>query len=1038
MKKIIIKCIVLFFCTMSMTAQNTVRLTGNVLDEFNDPMPGANVTVKGVTPIIGTITGGKGEFTLMVPGNANVTLLVSFIGFKPYEITHRVGSTTTNYIVKLVPEAIELEEAVVIGYGVQKKASVVAAISTIKSEELKMSSVPNLMNAIAGRVAGVITVMGSGQPGSDDSRILVRGMSTTNSTDPLVMVDGIERDWKQVDPEDIETFSVLKDASATAVYGVRGANGVILITTKRGHVGKPQLNVSFQSVLQQPIRTPKFLDSYNYALLYNEAMINDGYLPEFTEADLEHYRTGDSPYTHPNNDYYKDFVKKASFEEVINLNARGGTQLMTYYISAALLNQGGVYQDFHNVDYNTNTNFKRFNVRSNLDFQITKTTKLGVDMTGRLEVRQRPNFGENLFNKIVRLTPQVYPYVNPDGTLGGRADETRLAPYVLISQYGNVNQNVNALEAKLSIQENMDYITKGLSVRAVASHVSRITSSRSISRRPELYYYNRYGEYIFERTETPISYSMSRGGSSRRVYFETSLNYNRTFGNHAVTAMALYNQTQEFNEYSIPTGLVAYVGRVTYGLKQRYLFDANVAVSGSMQFGDGHRYGYFPSGSLGWVVSEENFLHGNEILPYLKLRASYGEIGNDRLGSYSYYYVQTYTRPSGQNYEWRWGESVGSSWANNSHIGYYEGRPGNDNITWERVRKTNVGFDSKWLNNKISLTADAFYDYRTDILSVPYTIPLVLGMNRPSTGSRTDGQGLPPQNVGIVTNRGFDGEVGYFGKFNKVGFSVKANMTFARNRIDWVNEEAKKNEWSRTFGKPIGTHFGYVAERLYQFSDFVTNANGELELLGGFPQLKPGLPQPTMGAIYPGDIKYKDLDENGIIDSDDISHIGGTNIPELIYGISLQADYRQWDVSLLFQGAGKGWMYLNEDAAWEFFAQGKVMEQHLGRFNPRDPSTWENATHPRLHTSENPNNHIKSSYWLYKRDYLRLKNIQLGYTASKALAAKLSLSRIRVFMTGTNIVTFDKVKNFDPENQNTQGNQYPQLRTWSFGLNITF
>ncbi len=1027
----------LLFCAFSLSAQNNIRITGVVLDEYNDPLPGANVTIKGV-PSSGTTTNPSGEFTLNVPSNANVVIVVSFIGFKTYEITHNAGSTTTSYRVKLTPVAIELEEAVVVGFGTQRKVSVVGAISQIKSEDLKMAAVPNLTNAIAGRVAGVITIMGSGQPGSDDSRILIRGMGTTNSTDPLVLVDGIERDWKQVDPEDIESFSVLKDASATAVYGVRGANGIILITTKRGQVGKPQLNVSIQTVLQQPIRTPKFLDSYNYALLYNEAMVNDGYLPEYTEADLEHYRTGDSPYTHPNNDYYKDFVKKASFEEVINLNARGGTEFMTYYISAAILSQDGVYQDFHNIDYTTNTNFKRFNVRSNLDFQITKTTKLGVDMTGRLEVRQRPNFGENLFNKIVRLTPNVYPYVNPDGTLGGRSDETRLAPYVLISQYGNVNENVNALEAKLSLVESMDYLTKGLSFRAIGSLVSRITSSRSISERPELYYYNRFGEYIFERTVTPISYGTSRGGSSRTLYFETSLNYNRTFDDHAVTALGLYKQTQVFTNYNIPLGTVGFVGRATYGYKKRYLFEFGMAYDGSMQFEKGNRWGFFPAGSLGWVVTEEDFLANNKILSFLKLRGSYGEVGNDKLGNFNYYYQQVYTRPSGQNYEWRWGEAVNSSFVNNSHIGYYEGRLSNNQVKWERSKQTNVGFDSKWLNNKISLTADAFYYYRNDILSIPYTIPLTLGMNRPQENNRTDGQGLPPQNIGKVINYGMDGEVGYFGKINKVGFSVKANITYATNRIDFVNEEAKKNTWSQKLGKPIGTHFGYVAERLYQVSDFITDANGELELLGGFPQLKPDIAKPTMGAIYPGDIKYKDLDKNGIINADDISNICGTDFPEIVYGVSLQADYRNFDVSVLFQGALRGYMYLNEDAAWEFFAQGKVMEQHLGRYNPNDPSSWEKATHPRLHTSENPNNHIKSSYWLYSRDYLRLKNLQIGYSVPKRIATKLTLSRMRVFVTGTNLLTFDKNKNFDPENRNTQGNMYPQFRTWSLGLNVTF
>ncbi|GHT70445.1 SusC/RagA family TonB-linked outer membrane protein [Bacteroidia bacterium] len=1015
-----------------MIAQNNIRVTGVVVDEENLPVLGASVMEKGTSN--GTATNAKGEFSLTLSGKSN-TVTITYLGYTTHEFKLNKDQTTP-YNIKLAPAAIDLEEAVVVGYGIQKKASVVGAISQVKAEDLQMSSVPNLTNAIAGRVAGVITVMGSGKPGSDDSKLYVRGLGTSNSTDPLVLVDGIERDWKQIDPEDIESFSVLKDASATAVYGVRGANGVILITTKRGVVGKPNLNISVQTAIQQPIRTPKFLDSYNYAFLMNEALRNDGYAPEYSESDLMHYKTGDSPYTHPNNNLYEDFVKDYSLQEIINLNVNGGTDFVKYYISANILHQEGIYKDFSNIDYNTNTNYNRINVRSNLDFQVTKSTTLGVDLTGRLEVRQQPNFGDDLFAKIVRLPPNFSPYINPDGSLGGRSDESRLAPYALITQYGNRNRNKNVLEGVFKINEKMDYITKGLSVRAMAGITSSIESRRDISTKPTLYYYDRSGNYSLNRTYEAISISTGKGPGKREMSFEAAINYNRTFGDHAVTAMTLYQQSQNYDEWKIPTGYLGYVGRATYGFKQRYLFEFNVGYNGSMQFDKDHRYGLFPAVSLGWVVSDESFLRENPVLSYLKIRGSYGEIGNDKIGDFKYLYQQIYqTAPNNQKYQWNWGETTTSSTGNR---GLIEGQLGNDKVTWERARKSNIGFDSKFFNNQLSITADYFYEMRNDILAIPYSLPLILGMNKPQSSEREDFQGLPPQNIGKIHNQGIDGEIGFNGKVSDFKYFIKGNFTYAHNIIDRLDEEGKKYDWQKREGKPLGTHFGYTDIGLYQLNDFLTDGSGNLLLEGGFPVLKPGVPVPTMGVVYPGDCRYKDLNEDGIINDDDIGAIGGTNVPEITYGISLGGSYRNFDINILFQGAKNAYMYLESDAVWEFYQQGKVLEHHLGRYNPEDPATWETATYPRLHSANNSNNHIKTSRWLFDRTYLRVKNVEIGYNLPKSVLNKLKLKKIRVYVSGTNLLTFDHVMNWDPENGNISGNQYPQFRLWNFGLNVTF
>lgn len=1013
---------------INVIAQNRT-ISGKILDEMNEPVIGANIIENNTNN--GTSTNVNGEFRLVLSGQSDI-IRVTYIGYKT--IRYRVTNTST-ITLKLEPESSELEDLVVIGYGAQKKASVVGAITQIKSEDLQQSSVPNLTNAMAGRVAGVITVMGSGKPGADDSKIYIRGQSTTNSTDPLILVDGIERDWKQIDPEDIESFSVLKDASATAVYGVRGANGVLLITTKRGQTGKPVLKVSLQTAIQQPIRTPKYLDSYGYATLMNEALRNDNKPEEYTDQDIELYLSGESPYTHPNNDYYNDFLKKFSIQNLINLNASGGNDIMKYYISANILQQEGLYKEFENTQYNTNTNYNRYNFRSNLDFNVSKNLSLGVDLTGRLEVRKQPNFGEDLFDKIRRLPPNWQPYINPDGSLGGRSDETRLAPFALISQYGNRSRNKNILEGSFKLNEKLDFILNGLSFRTLIGFDSSFESRRDISTKPELWQYDRFGTYTKNRSREDISISTGKGPGNRRISLESALNYAQTFNDHAVTGMLLYQQNQNWYQWDIPTGYLGWVGRATYSYKNKYLFEINAGYNGSMQFSKDHRYGFFPALSAGWVLSEEKFWGENNSFSYLKLRGSYGEIGNDKIGNFKYLYEQIYnSAPKNQRYNWIFGEKNYTT-----TYGLIEGMLGNDKVSWERARKSNIGFDSKFFNNKLSFTFDYFFENRDDILAIPYSIPLVLGFNNPQNSEREDKQGLPPENIGKVINRGFDLELSYNGKISEdFNYFIKGNFTLAKNKIMRIDEEGKKYEWQKMEGKRIGQHFGYTDIGLFQVSDFEQDTSGELLLIGGFPVLKEGVPIQTMGVVYPGDARYADLNNDGIINSYDIGNIGKSSIPEFNYGLTLGGNYKGFDVNILLQGAGGAHTYFNEDAIWEFFAQGKVMEHHLGRYNPEDPSTWETATYPRLHATDSENNHQKSTRWLFERDYLRLKNVEIGYSLPSSVLNVIGVSRIRTFVNGTNLLTFDNLMNWDPESSNSTGSMYPQLRNWNCGINITF
>lgn len=1025
MKKLLSIIILLCLSIPQLMAQGKT-VTGKVVDQDGELLIGANIVEKGTSNR--AITDATGGFKLTLTGNTG-TLQVTYIGYVQQEV---VITNQSVLHITLQADATKLSDYVVVGFGTQKKASVVGAISQVNSEDLQRASTPNLSNAIAGRVSGVISVMGSGKPGDDNAQILIRGMATTNTTAPLVLVDGIEREWRQIDPVDIETFSVLKDASATAVYGVRGANGVILITTKRGSKGRPVLSLSTQAAVQQPIRKPEYLGSYDFAMLTNEALTNEGKPVEYTASDLEHYRLGNSPYTHPDNDYYEDFMRKASWQQLTNISVRGGNDVLAYYISANHLHQEGLYKEFPNSRYPTNTVFDRMSFRSNLDFTVNPTLKIGIDLTGRFEERQQPNFGEDLFDKLRRLPPNFQAYINPDGSMGGRSDESRLSPYALLSQFGNRRRNTNVLEGAFTIKQDLGKILKGLSFRTLIGFNSSYESRRDIVEKPQLFEYNRFGMYTLNKSQTELSISTGKGPGSRRQSFEGALNYTNAFGDHAVTGMILYQQIQNFWEAQIPTGYLGWVGRATYGYKNKYLFEVNAGYNGSRQFDPSRRFGFFPAVSLGWVPSEETFWGANNFVNYLKIRGSYGEIGNDQIGNFNYLYEQRYIyAPNEDGWRIYWGENT------YSERGIIEGQPGNAFVTWERARKSNIGFDSRMWNNRISLTADVFSEKRNDILAIPYSVPLVFGMNNPQGSSRRDGQGLPPENIGRVHNKGFDMELGFSDKKGEFDYFIKGNFTYARNVIRRIDEEGKRYDWQKREGKRIGQHFGLTDMGLYSMNDFELDGNGQLLLEGGFPVLKKELPIPSYGVVYPGDIKYKDLNGDGLVDSYDEGAIGKGSVPEFIYGITIGGGYKGFDINVLVQGAGNADMYFREDAVWEFSQLGKVMQHHLGRWNPNDPSSWDNATYPRLHPSENTNNHRKSTYWLYTRNYVRLKNVEIGYSLSKALLSRIRMSTARVFVNGNNLITWDKMMNWDPESGSEIGNSYPQLRTWNLGIKVT-
>lgn len=976
-------------------------VTGTIVDMNDETMPGVNIVETGTTN--GAISDVNGNFRITVSSPKSI-LVFSFIGYENQEIT--IGKQR-KLNVKMLESGVSLEEVVVVGYGSQKKASVVGAISTADAKELQSTGTTNLTQAIGGRIAGVISRSPGGRPGDDDASVYIRGVASYNSgtSSPLVLVDGVERDYSQIDPEDIESFSVLKDASATAVFGVRGANGVILITTKRGETSKPVVDLRASFTMNTPINLPEKLGSYDFARLKNEALMNVGEVPEYSAHDLDMYCTGTSPYTHPDNDYIGDLLKNISTKQQYNLTVRGGTPFVRYYVSANYVDEQGIYKTFENNDYNSNVYFKRYGMRTNLDFNVTKTTVFGVDLSGRLEERHDNDAEKGLYESMVRLPPNYLNYVNPDGTYGGKLNVVN--PYAALSRYGYNHSKRNVFEAVIKLKQDLDFVTKGLSARAMFGFVSTMASRRDLTERPELWEYTKDGQYVIVSEETPIKIETSAGPHRRNITTEFAVNYDRKFGSHAITGLLAFNQLSQYNNAALPTGYINYVGRITYGYKNKYLAEFNAGYNGSVQFAEGKRYGFFPAFSLGWVVSEERFWNkDSKIFNYMKIRGAYGEVGNDKIGSDKYYYLQTYPMLTSNR------PSFGIE--NNPENRIYEGKEGNVDVTWERARKLNVGIDMRLFNSKLAVTIDAFTEKRVNILDYDRSISTIYGM----LGATDSTKGFPPQNLGEVRNSGFEFDASFNDKIGKVSYYVKGNVSFARNKVLKKGEEPQTYSWTSGIGRKVNQRFGMIVDGFY-------NTQEEID----------ALPSSFSSNLKLGDLKYRDINGDGMIDSYDVAPIGKTRLPEIMYGLTLGGNWKGIDWQLFFQGAAITDLYVNGYGYWEFTNTGSVMKHHLGRWTPENK---EHATYPSLSPTTSKQNHRLSTFWLKNGNYLRLKNVQIGYTLPSVWTKKAKITSARIYISGTNLLTFAGFKEYDPESNDGGNTSYPQMRNYSVGLNLKF
>lgn len=1016
--------LLLLLCTLCLTtwAQgHTVK--GIVKDMSGEAVIGATVTVKGTTNAV--MTDIDGNFS--INAESKDVLVISSVGFLSQEIT--VGNQTT-LSVQLKESALALEEVVVVGYGQQKKESVIGAISSINSDELLKSASPNITQAMAGKIPGLITSQTSGAPGSDDMMMYIRGRASfTGDNQPLIMVDGVERSFAQIAPDDIENISVLKDASATAVYGVRGANGVILVTTKRGREQKPVVSLTANFQYQTPTRKDTYLDSYNSVVLLEEALKNDGLASQYSAYDIDMYRkssagelTAYEEQLYPNVDWYDRILKKSSPSQRYNVNIQGGTKRMLYFASLEYYSQQGLFKNFNNYEYkkSSNMSFDRYAFRANMDFLLTKDLTASVNFGTRFEERKGPNITEsNTYNEVfyeLNHTPGwLFPVQYENGFYGGNAQnqnniEARLAQ----GGFHQTTRNIN--ETNFILNYKLDALTKGLSAKAMVSFdyeteytrgfASNFATYELIDRtQPDLESsYTKYNE------DSELTYLGNRQTTKMKLYMEYALNYARTFEDvHDVSALLLYNQNDYRWQADLSKRYQGIVGRITYNYDRRYFIELNGGYNGSENFAKGRRFGFFPSASLGWMMSNEKFMDNTKKwLDVLKLRASYGEVGNDAFkdaynNDIRFLYIDSWTQLSNA---YQFGDK-------NFQMGIYEGRYPNVYVTWERAKKYNLAFESSLFNGLLGVNFDWFHETRNDILTSYLTKPSWLGV-----------AGFAPANLGKAKNGGFELEIKHRNKIDKVNYFVNFAFSRAKNEILEMDEPALKTEYRKQTGHPIKQYFGLITE------GFITQA----DIDGG------QLPKSAFGEVQAGDLKYRDMNGDGFIDERDETFIGYSDIPENTFSLNLGADYKGFALSVLLQGVTNVSRYYDAEASFAFVNGGKVKEHHLDRWNPAlsEAENLTNAKYPLLHYDTFGNhNQRANSFFLRNGNFLRLKNVELSYNLPATLTKQWYMSEVRFFVNANNLVTWDKLDGLiDPESNGS--NRYPIMKTVNFGVNIKF
>jgi len=1065
------------------------KINGTVQDEKGNPVTGASVTAAKTT----TVTDPQGNFSISITPTAK-TLTISSVGFITKDVT--IGPKTV-FNIALRSDTANLSDVVVVAYGQQKKESVTAAISTVSSKEIVQAPVANISNALAGRLPGLISVQSTGKPGSDAATLYIRGVGTyTGNTAPLVMVDGVVRDsYNDIDPNEVENISILKDASATAVFGVRGANGVILINTKRGKEGAPKVSATVQTAATQFSNLPKYVNSYQYATLRNEQVFetfwqqhandanvagqangwanfvaarNTGYKPTYSDNDLKYYQNAHTPkladgtpnpyydpYFHPDVDWQSLLFKTSAPQTQANVNITGGTKGVKYFLSAGYLTQGGMFKTDY-MPYSSQMDYRkdRYNVRGNFDFDVNENLKISIDLgTQFVQISGMSNDGYNYQKNLLWTNPLSSPgYIDGKFTFIWNQNAEQFNPlYSLVKENAyNLNNN-STLNSAITITHKLDFITKGLSVSARGAYDSYFSSTSAGQSYPVFYDVrpNPNGDLlnpIWVRMNDPSPSTIGANyysGKWRKWYAEFRFNYNRTFGNHAITALAMGNLEKKFDPtlaYDLPHAYEGVVGRVTYAYKGKYLAEYDLGINGSENFPPGKRFGLMPAYSLGWVVSNEKFFPKTNYINFLKIRGSIGRVGNDVVGGQRYLYlpnVWTYGNAFNQGYNY------GIAGSNRSKLqAAWENTLGNPDLTWETAEKSNIGFDAKLLHSKLTITYDHYLENRTGILSQRGTIPGIVGAN------------MPYFNIGKVRNWGNELEVTYRDNVKRdFTYFVKANISNNENIIVFRDEPITPGlEYQAQTGKPINQGSYLQDDGLYTSWSQLYAVDGSGNPILSQPVLakgKDGKPYTNAAGnpvyekdlsfagvpLQPGDIKMKDVNGDGVIDAKDYVRSGKTSIPEFTYGISFGFSYKNFDVSVLLQGAAGVASDAMPSTDLHFHGVTEALFQvDWNRFTLDRYAAGQKIDFPIAAYNQQA---YQNTYFHENTSYVRLKNIEIGYRIQQKLLKRLGIASTRIYVNGYNLHTWSKNSIWgDPENLGYMG--YPLTKTFNAGINVNF
>jgi len=1016
-----------FLLASSLAWSQTTIIRGQIVNDKNEAVGGATVSERG-NGKNGTVSDEQGNYAIkLIPGN-DKKLVITCVGYLPQTIAVGSGAPV---LVHLVPDVKGLEDVVVVGYGRQKRITSTGAVSSVKGAEIRSVPTASIQNTLIGRLPGFFSQQRSGQPGADAADFFIRGVnSITGDNKPLIIVDDIEYDYtqlSQLNVNEVESVSILKDAATTSIYGLKGANGVLVVTTTRGRIGKPRINFTAEGGVNQTIRMPTFLDSYTTALLRNEATINDAYgqsqapvLP-FTADDLQKFKDGSDPYGHPNVNWSEVLFKKVSTQSRYNVDISGGNSFVKYFTSLGYFSQNGILKDFKPVgDYvNTNYFYRRFNYRSNLDITPTKTLKIRFDVNGRFETVNNPSGtveSGGLFYELGAfryMAPYAMPVINPNGTygyashLGAITNNGAINPIYRLANGGYIRSFRNNYNIIVGADQLLDFITPGLSVKVNVSYAGNNNEGRNLNRSglPAYKYNVATNSYAIrdagQYRMLPYSIAAPNSAFNSTTILQASLNYDRTFGNHHFTGLVLLNQRNYVNGPNIPVNYRGTTARLDYDFKRKYLLGITVARNGNDLFQENNRYGVFPAISWGYNLAEEKFF--KDLFPFFdmfKIRGSYGLVGSDANYPGTVTSVIQYA-------------TTGSNYYGNTTV---EGALVNPDVTWEKERKTDLGLEVNMFRGKVILSGSYFHNFRYDQLIDQGAVPLLIGQN------------LPKKNIGKSVNRGFDGMITYRNESGKFNYSVSANASYAVNRIVYISEAPDYPYQART-GTSLGLTMGYHSLGFYQQEDF--DANGKV---------RKGVAAPLWSVIQPGDLKYADMNGDGVITDADKTWLSKPNLPTTVLGAEFAIGYKGLTLRALLQGAYGYAVQVTAEGAGDAF-NGNLRPWNLERWTPATAAT---ATYPRIGLNTNINNiswQTVSDFWFANTWYVRLRSVELAYQLPGTwLKGTRVVQNARVYVSGYNLVNIQNMGKFqqDAEIASGPGGAYPNTANFNFGLQLGF